>query len=189
MIKNLISLFLKGLIIFVPILFISYVLVSIYSFFKRLFPETNFLIILIFIFSFFTILGFLLTNKFANRINELIKNKLRKFSPIHSTYITAEKILKSPMKQKKFLSKPVIVTDPGTKHRKIGFVTQDDLKEFGLEDHVTVFFPQAFTFDGETLLIKSEDLNLLDADGSKIYTMIISGGMTITPIEEGPKEK
>lgn len=179
--KKILSFFVKGLIVSIPLVIIIYFLTNTYSFFKKLLPNVHFLLIILVVFAFFTLLGFIFTNKTFKRLTKVFKKKIKKVAPLYLIYVTLEKLMTSHIERKDILKKPAIITDPGTNERKIGFITNDNLAEIGLEDHVTVFFPSAFGVSGETVLIKKEFITLLDTDGTKVYTMLISGGLTIAP--------
>ena len=82
--------------------------------------------------------------------------------------------------KKKMFSQPVMVMlfkEAGI--RKLGFVTQEDLSAFGLEDLVAVYFPHSYNFSGNLYLVPKENITVLpQMQGADALKFIVSGGVT-----------
>jgi len=67
---------------------------------------------------------------------------------------------------------------------KVGFITQEELNEFGLQDYVAVYVPQSYAFAGNLYFVKKERVRVLsDISSSDAMKFAISGG--VTEIDEG----
>lgn len=70
---------------------------------------------------------------------------------------------------------------------QIGFITQEDLHEFGLEEYVAVYVPQSYAFTGRLYFVKADRVRLItDISSAEAMKFAISGG--VTTIEEDDKK-
>ena len=90
------------------------------------------------------------------------------------------------MGEKKMFNQPVMVLmfkEAGI--HKIGFITQKDLSEFGIQDLVAVYFPHSYNFSGNLYLVPRENIKPLEnfpsADALKF---VVSGGVVNVSDEE-----
>ncbi|HMF72649.1 MAG TPA: DUF502 domain-containing protein, partial [Flavitalea sp.] len=66
---------------------------------------------------------------------------------------------------------------------QIGFVTQQEVEQFGLVDYVAVYVPKSYAFAGQLYFVKKESVRLLtDVSSAEAMKFAISGG--VTDIEE-----
>jgi uncharacterized membrane protein len=80
---------------------------------------------------------------------------------------------------KRNFDKPVFVTlSTGGGAKVLGYVTSADVGVKGLEDHVAVYFPQAYNFAGQVVLFPCDAVHALDAASSDVMTFIVSGGVS-----------
>jgi uncharacterized membrane protein len=67
---------------------------------------------------------------------------------------------------------------------RIGFITKDDMEEFGLKDYVAVYIPMAYSVAGNVYVIpKSRVKNITHISSSQTMKFAVSGGVT-TVIED-----
>lgn len=78
----------------------------------------------------------------------------------------------------KRFNQPVAVNLMQGEVQMLGFITRDDMTEFGLPDKVAVYLPQSYNFAGNLILVNKESVQLLDVPASKVTTFIVSGGIT-----------
>lgn len=81
---------------------------------------------------------------------------------------------------KKF-NKPVAVSLMGGEIQLLGFITREDMTEFGLPGKVAVYLPQSYNFAGNLILVDKDNIQLLEVAASKVSTFIVSGGITGKP--------
>ena len=65
----------------------------------------------------------------------------------------------------------------------LGFVTRDNLDSIGILDKVAVYFPQAYNFGGNVLLLPRERLTPIDADGALVMSFIVTGGVASAEVQ------
>ena len=78
----------------------------------------------------------------------------------------------------KRLNQPVAVSMMNGELQLLGFITRDDMEEFGLPGKVAVYLPQSYNFAGNLILVDKDKIQLLDAPAGKVTTFIVSGGIT-----------
>jgi len=61
---------------------------------------------------------------------------------------------------------------------RIGFLTQETMSEFGMDDFCAVYFPNSYAISGEILIVKKEKIEKIDADSGDVTKFILSGGVT-----------
>ena len=59
-----------------------------------------------------------------------------------------------------------------------GFITRSSADDFGLEGHVAVYFPMAFSIAGRVVLVPSNNIRSLDKSSSEVMSFLVSGGVT-----------
>lgn len=80
---------------------------------------------------------------------------------------------------RKTFDKPVLVSvTPDGGCKVPGYVTLADLATPGLEDHVAVYFPQAYNFAGQVALFPRAQVHPLDAGSADVMAFIVSGGVS-----------
>lgn len=77
----------------------------------------------------------------------------------------------------KRFNQPVAVSLMNGEVQLLGFITRDDMEEFGLPGKVAVYLPQSYNFAGNLLLVDADKIQILDAPASKVTTFIVSGGI------------
>ncbi len=62
---------------------------------------------------------------------------------------------------------------------QVGFITQQELKQFGLEEYVAVYVPKSYAFAGQLYFVKRERVKILtDIGSADAMKFAISGGVT-----------
>ena len=80
---------------------------------------------------------------------------------------------------KRKFNKPVLVTmNKENNLYQIGFITQEDLKELGLNEMVAVYIPQSYAFAGHHFLVPKENVKSLNVSGTIAMKFIVSGGIS-----------
>jgi uncharacterized membrane protein len=84
---------------------------------------------------------------------------------------------------KRKFDKAVLVSVQDREVWQIGFITQEELAQFGLQEYVAVYVPKSYAFTGELFFLKRERVKLLtDISSAEAMKFAISGG--VTQIEE-----
>jgi uncharacterized membrane protein len=67
---------------------------------------------------------------------------------------------------------------PGSGVRALGFVTRQAVGDLGFgDDTVAVYFPQAYNWGGQVLLLPKSRVEPLTADAGDVMAFIVSGGV------------
>ena len=73
---------------------------------------------------------------------------------------------------------------------RIGFVTKDDMAEFGLKDYIAVYVPMAYSVSGNVYIIpKSRVKEITHISSAQTMKFALSGGVTHIEDEDKKKEK
>lgn len=78
----------------------------------------------------------------------------------------------------KRFNQPVAVSLMNGEVQLLGFITREDMSEFGLVNKVAVYLPQSYNFAGNLLVVERDKIQLLEVPASKVTTFIVSGGIT-----------
>jgi uncharacterized membrane protein len=192
--------FINGILTFVPILLVFYVIYKIFVFLDSLLgnvlrqhmkhgyvPGIGLLVTLALI----TVLGWLSTRFFTGKIIELIDTLLEKIPFVKTIYSIIKDTVQSFLGDKRSFSKVVLVTIPGTSMKSIGFITSEQLEAFyqPLADHVAVYVPQTFQMAGFTFLFPKDDVEVIDVKPEEAMKFILSGGLASKKVEEAEKRE
>ena len=89
---------------------------------------------------------------------------------------------------KRKFDKAVLVAIEAPDIWRIGFVTQEELTEFGLNEYVAVYVPQSYAFAGHLYFVKKDRVRIVtDIGSADAMKFAISGG--VTTIDDEPHEK
>jgi uncharacterized membrane protein len=62
---------------------------------------------------------------------------------------------------------------------RIGFITQDDMEEFGLKDYIAVYIPMSYSVAGNVYIITKNRIKTIDnISSSESMKFAVSGGVT-----------
>lgn len=115
----------------------------------------------------------------VSRLVSILDTVLEKTPGIKFIYSSVRDFLEAFAGNKKKFDKPVLVNVDATDVWRIGFITQQNAREFGLTEHVTVYVPHSYAISGITYIVPMSRIRLLTnlsaADAMK-YT--VSGGVT-----------
>ncbi len=115
----------------------------------------------------------------VSRLVSILDAVLEKTPGVKFIYSSVKDFLEAFAGNKKKFDKPVLVNVDATDVWRIGFITQQNAKEFGLTEHVTVYVPHSYAISGITYIVPMSRIRLLTnlsaADAMK-YT--VSGGVT-----------
>jgi len=185
--KILFNYFLQGLAFFAPIFITFYIGYIVFinideftrSIINKLFNINLPGIGILFLFFLIAFLGFLTNTFIFNPIGTLFERMLNKAPLIKFVYSSLKDLTKVFVGEEKKFNKPVLVKiNPAANIEKIGFLTQDDLKELNLKDKVAVYFPHSYNFSGELFIVPTEHVKPLDIPASMAMKFIVSGGIS-----------
>ena len=170
--------FLRGLVIVVPIALTIYLVYqALISLDRLLHLETPGLGIAVIVVA--TILiGALASNFFMRRFLKITEVVFTRAPIVRLIYSAIRDLLEAFVGDKRRFDRPVAVSIGDTGVRMLAFLTRDDVAPLPLADHVAVYVPFSYTWDGCLLLVPRANVQPLDADSASIMAMAVSGGVT-----------
>ena len=185
--KKILQYFLRGLLIFVPVGLTIFIFVYVFTSLDKLFRELLPFIIhpglgLLFGLSvticIIFLIGLFASNFFGKKLFGLIDRIFANVPIVKMLYNALKDLVEAFAGEKKKFDKPVLVTvGPSTHAKIVGFMTRENLDIFGLEDHVSVYFPQSYNFAGNVFIFPKEAIQPLDIESSLAMTFLVSGGV------------
>jgi uncharacterized membrane protein len=139
------------------------------------YPGIGFLII----FGAITAFGYLTSNLAFKTIADWFDHLINRIPLVKLIYSSVKDLLGAFVGDKKKFDKPVLVTiNKENSLHQIGFVTQGDLSDLGLNDMVVVYFPHSYAFSGNHFLVPKENVKPLNIPGPVAMKFIVSGGVS-----------
>jgi len=198
--KKLLQYFLQGLLVMAPIMVTFYLIFIVVSSIDNLIPFFTytddrgvvhvqnyglgfmviiFLIIVVGYFSYFFI-----TNRVINYFDKIIQ----RVPGLKHVYSTTRDFFEAFTGEKKKFTKNVLVNIDETDIWRIGFITKDDMSEFGLIDYLAVYIPSSYSVAGNVVIVPKSRVKFIpQVNSTQLMKFAVRGGMT--SIEEDEKEK
>lgn len=205
--KKIFQYFLQGLIILAPIAITVYAVTALFNFIdgilpglvERIFPHLMgtdaqgrsvqipglgfILVILVVIF-----VGYMASSFIVGKLVELFDKILERTPGIKLIYTTIKDFFEAFAGDKRKFDHAVLVSVEAPDVWQIGFITRQELHEFGLQEFVAVYVPQSYALTGRLYFVKRDRVRLLtDISSTDAMKFAISGG--VTEIDEEAKEK
>jgi uncharacterized membrane protein len=123
--------------------------------------------------------GYLTTHFAFQTFTQWFDRGLDKIPLIKLIYSAIKDLLNAFVGEKKKFNKPVLVEiNIENKLYQIGFITQEDLSEFGLKDMVSVYVPHSYAFSGIHYILPKDRITPLNISGTVAMKYIVSGGVS-----------
>ena len=201
--RKLFQYFLQGLIILAPIAITIFAVTSLFNWIDGILPNLihslfpnwlgvdesgspkripglGFIVVIVIV----LLVGYISSSFIVSRLVELFDKILEKTPGIKIIYTTVKDFFEAFAGNKRKFDKAVLVSIEAPDVWKVGFITQEELNEFGLQDYVAVYVPQSYAFAGNLYFVKKERVRVLsDISSSDAMKFAISGG--VTEIDEG----
>jgi uncharacterized membrane protein len=189
--------FLQGLIILAPITITFWAVLSLFNwidgilpdFIHRLFPKLaldesgeprripglGFIVVI----GIVLIVGRISSSFIVSKMVELLDNILEKTPGIKIIYSTIKDFFEAFAGNKRKFDRAVLVAIESPDIWRIGFITHEELTEFGLKEYISVYVPQSYAFAGHLYFVKKERVRLVtDISSTDAMKFAISGGVT-----------
>ena len=198
--KRLLQYFLQGLLVLAPIVVTGYAIFWIVTSIDDLLPiftiideegkvkVRNFGLGFVIIIFAICVVGYLSTFFIQSRLFNLFDHWLEKAPGIKFIYTTVKDFFEAFAGEKKKFNKPVLANVDDNDVWRIGFLTREDMDDFGLKDYVAVYLPMSYSISGNVYLIPQNRIKSLDGyvTGSEAMKFAISGG--VTKVDEAIEE-
>ena len=179
--------FVQGLILFIPLIFTGLVLFKLFDFFTQLFSFAGFssnvfvntLLGFVVTLVMITLLGLLASSYVFKQVFSYFEDKLEHAPFIRHIYSPVKDFTNAFMGNKKRFNKPVLVlTNAEAGIQEIGFITQENLRDFGITDKVAVYLPLSYSLSGKLIIVPLHNITLMSVDASDAMKFVVSGGVT-----------
>ena len=167
---------------FVHSLFPSLIATDQYGSPKR-FPGMGFVIVIAIV----LFVGYISSSFIVSRLIDIFDKLLDKTPGIKLIYSTIKDFFEAFAGDKRKFDKAVLVSIEAPDVWRVGFITQEELRQFGLLEHVAVYVPQSYGFAGILYFVKRERVRMLtDMSSTDVMKFAISGG--VAEIDPQPAE-
>ncbi len=180
--RHMLNLFLRGLLVVLPIALTISILIwvlQIIGSFLHLDKLSFGAIVLYLILGVVTItmIGKFTEGVVAKQILEFFEGIIEKAPGLNWIFGTTKDMTQAFVGENKKFTVTVRVEISPNVYR-IGFLTQETMSEFGMDDFCAVYFPNSYAISGEILIVKKEKIEKIDADSGDVTKFILSGGVT-----------
>lgn len=207
--RKLLRYFVQGLIIIAPIAITIFAVTSLFNFIdsilpnlvQKVFPNVvgtyedgtprripglGFIVVILVV----LLVGYVSSSFIFGRIVEIFDRVLEKTPGIKIIYTTVKDFFEAFAGDKKKFDKPVLVSLHAEGVWQLGFVTQNDLTEFGLHQHVAVYVPFSYSIAGQLFFLPASKVRVVDdISSTEAMKFAISGGLTdVEEMENGHRE-
>ena len=193
--KKLIQYFLQGLLILAPISITIYAIYFVVSGIDGLIPifshtdamgrvkvqnyGLGFIIIIVFVIA----LGYFSSFFITGRIISFMDKFFQKTPGLKHIYSTTRDFFEAFAGDKKKFTQNVLANVDDNDVWRVGFVTNDDMSDFGFQDHVAVYIPMAYSVAGNVYILpKTRVKPITHISSAQTMKFAVSGG--VTSVEE-----
>ncbi|HSQ43512.1 MAG TPA: DUF502 domain-containing protein [Ginsengibacter sp.] len=184
--QRLIQYFLQGLLILGPV---SITIYFIYEIFDKIdnilrpainIPGIGFVIIIGFIIT----VGYLSSFFVMGRILSVMDKLLERTPGIKLFYSFVRDFFEAFAGNKKKFTNSVLANVDDTDVWRVGFITQEDMSGFGMENYVAVYLPMAYSVAGNVYIVPKERVKpITNISATQSMKFAVSGGVTETGSE------
>lgn len=188
--QKVIQYFLQGLLILGPV---SITIYFIYEIFDKIdnilrpvinIPGIGFISIIAFI----ILTGYLSSFFVMGRILSVMDKYLERTPGVKLFYSFVRDFFEAFAGNKKKFTKSVMANVDDTDIWRVGFITQEDMSSFGMENYVAVYLPMAYSVAGNVYIVPKERVKpITNISAAQSMKFAVSGGVT-EMINESPND-
>jgi uncharacterized membrane protein len=135
------------------------------------------------------ILGYFSSFFITGRIVSFTDKVMQKMPGIKHVYTTTRDFFEAFTGDKKKFTHNVLANVDDNDVWRVGFITAEDMAEFGLKGYVAVYVPMAYSVAGNVYIIpKSRVLDISHITSTQTMKFAVSGGVTHVEEEKGVSE-
>lgn len=195
--KRLFQYFLQGLLIVAPIAITFWAIASVFGFIDGILPNLIHSIFpslmedaqgnvrripgvgFVLVISAVLLIGYVSSSYIFTKIVDVFDRVLEKTPGIKFVYSTLKDFFEAFAGEKKKFTNNVLANVDDNDVWRIGFITQDDMQEFGFKDYVAVYIPMAYSVAGNVYIIpKSRVKPVTNISAAQTMKFAVSGGVT-----------
>lgn len=123
------------------------------------------------------IAGIFVTNFVTEPMNKWFQKAMNRLPIIKYIYSSIKDLTEAFVGDEKKFNHPVLVEVEGDMKR-IGFLTQQDLKAIGLPGESIVYFPFSYSFAGQVYVVRRDKITPLNMSAPDAMKLVVSGGVS-----------
>ncbi len=123
-------------------------------------------------------IGYLFSTAFTKPIVNYFDRFLTRVPLVKILYTSIKELTEAFVGDKKKFNKPVIVELGTPNVKRIGFVTERDMKRLGLDNMVAVYCPHSYNFSGNLYIVPKEAVSPLHINSTEVMKYVVSAGVT-----------
>lgn len=124
------------------------------------------------------LVGVLFTNVVTEPIYNWFTKQLSRIPLFSTLYSSIKDFTEAFVGDSKKFNEPVLVEVNESGLKKIGFLTQRDLRKIGLENEVIVYFPYAYSVAGQIAVVSASRVTPLPISATDAMKLVVSGGVS-----------
>ncbi len=196
--RKLFQYFLQGLIILAPIGITIWAVTALFNFVDNILPDLigkvfphllgtdpqgnprnipglGFVLVVVIV----IVVGYISSSFIVGRLVALLDKVLERVPGIKLIYSTVKDFFEAFAGNKRKFNKPALINIGAPDVWRIGFITQQDVSDFGLHEHVAVYVPKSYAFTGDLYFVKRERVRVLpEVSSGDAMKFAISGGVS-----------
>lgn len=189
--KKLLPYFLQGMLIMAPVAITAYTIYAIVSSIDSLIPifsyedksgkiqVRNYGLGFIVIIAAIIVIGYFSSFFIRGKLFSFVDKWLERTPGIKYIYSTTRDFFEAFAGEKKKFTKNVLANVDDNDVWRVGFVTQEDMEDFGLKDYVAVYVPMAYSVAGNVYIIpKARVKPITNIGAAQTMKFAVSGGVT-----------
>lgn len=180
--RVLINLFLRGLLVVLPLALTIIILIWILGILTDLLHLNELSLIEIIVYLASGVVAIILIGRFtqgvvAQQVLEFLEGIIEKAPGLSWIFGTTKDMTEAFVGDNRKFTKPVRIKITDTTWR-LGFLTDEDLEELGLPGFCSVYLPMSYSIAGEVIIVEKDNIQPVDVDPSVLTKFLISGGIT-----------
>jgi uncharacterized membrane protein len=137
-------------------------------------PGLGFLVVIVIV----LFVGRVSSSFIFSKLLHVLDSLLQKTPGIKFIYTSVKDFFEAFAGNKKKFDKPILVNVDATDVWRVGFITQQDAKSFGLEGHIVVYVPHSYAISGITYIVPKYRVKFLNnVSASDAMKFVVSGGV------------
>jgi uncharacterized membrane protein len=195
--RKLFKYFLQGLIILAPITITFWAVLSLFNWVDSILPDfihrilprlaldengnprhvpgLGFILVILIV----LVVGYVSSSFIVSKLVELFDKILEKTPGVKIIYSTIKDFFEAFAGNRRKFDRAVLVSIEAPDVWRIGFITHQELSEFGLQEYISVYVPQSYAFAGHLYFVKKDRVRLItDVTSTDAMKFAISGGVT-----------
>jgi len=131
------------------------------------------------------VVGYISPSYIFSKLVSAFEKLLSRTPGIKFIYSTLKDFFEAFAGEKKKFTQNVLANVDDNDVWRVGFVTQDDMSEFGFKDYIAVYVPMAYSVAGNVYIISKDRIKpITNISAAQTMKFAVSGGVTAVEEEE-----